>query len=118
QNAVWLSSGPCSPELCSCLDCSRQSPVPCRISRHTSDPPQESVPMILDRRSQRGRVGNWPQSRLTRSTHFRENAQHHRLATRSQAATHFPASPVVPPSSSRPPVSLCPPRTAALPSAV
>src|SRR5690242_17271629 len=52
-----------------------------------------------------GRVGNWPQSHRTRSTHFRETARHRRLAMRNQAATHFPASPVVLPSTSQLPVA-------------
>src|SRR5213076_1730285 len=68
-------------------------------------------------RPQKGYVGNWPQSRLTHSTHFRDSARGHRPATRSQAAIRFPASPVVPPSRDRSPVSLCPPPTVALPSA-
>src|SRR5216117_1142743 len=116
-NAVWLSSEPCSPALYSCLHRSRQSPAPCLLSRHTTYPPRESVPTILDRRSRKGYVGNWPQSHLRRSTHFRETARGHRPATRSQTASRFPASPVVPPSRYRSPVSLCPPPTVALPSA-
>src|SRR2546428_4591497 len=88
---------------------------PALSSHHLS--PLENVPTTLDRRPQKGYAGNWPQSRLTHSTHFRESARYPRPATRSQAATHFPASPVVPPSRHRSPSSLYPPRTAALPSA-
>src|SRR5216117_2298720 len=74
-NAVWLSSEPYSPALYSCLHRSRQSPAPGLLSRHTTYPPRESVPTILDRRSRKGYVGNWPQSHLRRSTHFRETAR-------------------------------------------
>src|ERR1051326_8914441 len=78
----------------------------------------ENFPRILDRRPQKGCAGNWPQSRLTHSTHFHESGRYHRPAMRSQAATHFPASPVVPPSRNQSPASLYPPGTADLPPAV
>src|SRR4029453_3384466 len=118
RNAVWLSSEPCSPALCSCLHRSRQSPARGLRSRHTTYLPRENVPRTLDRRPQKECVGNWPQSHLTHSTHFRESARGHRPATRSQAAIRFPASPVVPRSRYRSQFSFCPPPTVALPSAV
>src|SRR4029077_11237169 len=68
--------------------------------------------------SRTGYVGNSPQSRLRRSTHFRENDRHHEPATRNQSAIRFPASPVVPPSKHRQPISLYLPQTAALPPGV
>src|ERR1051326_2225277 len=107
-----------SPSLCSCLPRSRQSPVSGRLARHTICPVSENVPRILDRRPQKGCAGNWPQSRLTHSTHFHESGRYHRPAMRKQAATHFPASPVVPPSRNQSPASLYPPGTADLPPAV
>ena len=68
---------------------SRQSPVPGRLSRHTSDPTRESVPTTLDRRSQKGYVGNSPQSHLTHSTHSRDTGRDHRTCNAKSSCHSF-----------------------------
>src|SRR5262249_7559996 len=106
--------GPCLLALCFCLHRSRPSRVSYRVPRHTTYPRRESALTTLNRRSQKGYVENLPQSHRIHSRHFHETGRHHQPATRSRAATHFPASPVVLLSRFRPPASLYPLGTAPL----